>query len=56
MIIIGKGGLAIKALGTKARRSLESFLDRHIFLELTVKVSKDWRDNEKQLKRFGYGG
>jgi GTP-binding protein Era len=56
MIIIGKGGLAIKALGTKARRSLESFLDRHIFLEITVKVSKDWRDNENQLKRFGYGG
>ena len=54
MIIIGKGGRAIKALGTKARKSLEQFLDNRIYLDLTVKVSKDWRDDEKQLKRFGY--
>lgn len=54
MIILGKGGQAIKRLGTDARRDIEKFLDKKVFLELTVKVDKEWRDNEQALKRFGY--
>ncbi|MEI6887910.1 MAG: GTPase Era [Bacteroidales bacterium] len=53
-IILGHQGKAIKKLGTDARKSIEEFLDRHIFLELHVKVSKDWREDELQLRRFGY--
>lgn len=53
-IILGHQGKAIKKLGTEARRSIEEFLNRHVFLELHVKVSKDWREDELQLKRFGY--
>lgn len=53
-IIIGHNGSAIKKLGTAARRDIEAFLNKHIFLELSVKVSKEWRDDDKQLKRFGY--
>lgn len=54
MIIIGKGGQAIKRLGTESRKNIEEFTGKHIFLYLTVKVSKDWRENENQLKKFGY--
>ncbi len=54
MIILGKGGQAIKRLGTDARKDIEKFLDKKVFLELTVKVDKEWRDNEQALKRFGY--
>jgi GTP-binding protein Era len=54
MIIIGKGGKAIKQLGTDARKDIESFLDTKVFLELRVKVDKDWRNSELALKRFGY--
>jgi GTPase len=54
MIILGKDGKAIKRLGTDARIDLEKFLDKKVFLNLTVKVSKDWRNNEIQLNRFGY--
>jgi GTP-binding protein Era len=53
-IILGHQGKAIKKLGTDARKAIEDFLGRHIFLELHVKVSKDWREDELQLKRFGY--
>ncbi|MTB49482.1 GTPase Era [Lewinella sp. W8] len=53
-IIIGKGGSAIKALGTAARKRMEDFLQRKVFLELHVKIREDWRDDEQQLKRFGY--
>ena len=53
-IILGHQGKAIKKLGTEARKAIEEFLGRHIFLELHVKVSKDWREDELQLKRFGY--
>ena len=53
-IILGHEGRAIKKLGTEARKSIEEFLDRHVYLELHVKVSKDWRENELTLKRFGY--
>ena len=53
-IIIGKGGSAIKRLGMQARTDIEEFTGKKIFLELYVKVDKDWRDNEQELKRFGY--
>ena len=53
-IIIGHKGEAIKAVGTKARIDMEVFFDKKIFLDLQVKVNKNWRSSEKQLKRFGY--
>lgn len=53
-ILLGHKGQAIKKLGTEARLKIEAFLGRKVFLELTVKVSADWRENENQLKRFGY--
>lgn len=53
-IIIGKQGSAIKRLGTQARIDMESFIGKKVFLELHVKVVKDWRDNDTILKRFGY--
>ncbi|RME98547.1 MAG: GTPase Era [Bacteroidetes bacterium] len=53
-ILIGNKGSAIKALGMAARKSLESFLETKVFLELHVKVRDNWRDDEQWLKRFGY--
>lgn len=53
-ILIGKGGSAIKRLGTESRKSLEKWLETRVHLELHVKVSDDWRDNERMLKHFGY--
>ena len=53
-IIIGQGGKALKKLGTEARKDIEKFLDKKIFLRLFVKVSKDWRDKDSLLKNFGY--
>lgn len=53
-IIIGKGGTVIKKLGELARKSIEEFLQREIFLELRVKVRKKWRSDENLLKSFGY--
>jgi GTP-binding protein Era len=53
-ILLGHQGKAIKKLGTDARKDIEEFLEKHIFLELNVKVRKDWRDDVKELKRFGY--
>jgi GTPase len=53
-IILGHQGKAIKKLGTAARKDIEAFLEKHIFLDLNVKVRKDWRDDPKELKRFGY--
>lgn len=55
-IILGKGGLAIKKLGTYARKDIEAFLQTKVFLELTVKVRDNWRDDEQALQRFGYMG
>lgn len=54
VILLGEGGKAIKRLGTTSRTMLEGFFDQHIFLELLVKVSKDWRDDKLMLRRFGY--
>ena len=53
-IILGKGGAAIKKLGTYARKDIENFLQTKIYLELTVKVRDNWRDNDRTLQRFGY--
>ena len=55
-MIIGKGGLALKKLGTAARGSIEEFLDRKIFLSLHVKVREKWRDNDTFIRSYGYGG
>ena len=53
-IIIGHQGKALKKVGTEARKDMEEFFQKQVFLELFVKVNKDWRDNDAQLKRFGY--
>jgi len=55
-ILIGKGGSAIKNLGMAARKGIEAFLGSKVFLELFVKVKDNWRDDDKQLKHFGYQG
>ncbi len=55
-IIIGKGGSAIKKLGTEARKDIEKFLEKKVFLELHVKVKENWRDDDRMLKHFGYRG
>ncbi|MFT7591549.1 MAG: GTP-binding protein Era [bacterium] len=54
VILIGKKGLGLKRIGSEARRDMEKFLDRKVFLELFVKVREKWRDNDTQLRRFGY--
>lgn len=53
-IIIGESGKMIKQIGTLARKDIENFLQQKIFLELFVKVRPKWRDNDLQLKEFGY--
>ena len=53
-IIIGRGGAMLKKVGTEARKDLERFLDKKVFLELFVKVDEGWRDDSRQLRRFGY--
>jgi GTP-binding protein Era len=53
-IVLGVGGKMIKELGTQARKDIEQFLGRKVFLELFVKVRPKWRDNELQLKEYGY--
>lgn len=53
-IIIGHKGKSIKKVGVEARKDLECFFNKKVFLELHVKVNKNWRSDERQLKRFGY--
>lgn len=53
-IVIGHQGKMIKALGTKSRKEMEEILGTKVFLELFVKVQKNWRDDERHLKNFGY--
>lgn len=53
-IIIGHKGSALKRVGMEARKDLEAFFEKQIHLELFVKVNKDWRSDERQLRRFGY--
>ncbi|MGC8865874.1 MAG: GTPase Era [Bacteroidales bacterium] len=54
IIIIGKGGEAIKKVGIEARKDIEAFVGKKVFLELSVKVADNWRDDPKLLRRFGY--
>ena len=53
-IIIGHKGSALKRVGVEARKDLETFFGKQVHLELYVKVNKNWRSNERQLRRFGY--
>lgn len=53
-ILLGQGGQMIKKLGSLSRADIEKFLDRKIFLELFIKVKPKWRDNDFQLKEYGY--
>jgi GTP-binding protein Era len=53
-ILLGAAGSAIKALSTAAREEIEEFLEREIFLELSVKVEEGWREDSAQLERLGY--
>jgi GTPase len=53
-ILLGEGGKMIRALGTEARKEIEEFIGRKVFLELFVKVRPKWRDNEWQLREYGY--
>lgn len=53
-ILIGHKGASLKKVGMEARKDMEAFFGKKVFLETFVKVEKDWRRNERQLKRFGY--
>lgn len=53
-IIIGKGGAALKKIGTQARIDMEDFFQKKVFLRLFVKVDPNWRENKRELKKFGY--
>ncbi|MFZ6052938.1 GTPase Era [Halocola ammonii] len=53
-ILIGKKGSMLKRVGTEARKDMEVFLEKKVFLQLYVKVDKDWRENENKLKKYGY--
>ena len=53
-IIIGKGGAALKKTGMEARLEMEDFFQKKVFLQLFVKVNPDWRENRKELRRYGY--
>ena len=54
-MIVGKGGAKIKAIGSEARKDLEHLLSASVYLDLRVKVRKNWRKDAHQIKRFGYG-
>lgn len=53
-ILIGKGGSALKRLGIESRKDIEEFVGKQVYLELFVKVMKDWRDDDMKLKQLGY--
>ena len=53
-IVIGAKGKMIKLIGSKARKDIEILLHKHVFLELFVRVSEDWRNQEKEIKKYGY--
>jgi len=53
-ILIGHGGKSLKKVGTEARKDLEAFFEKKVFLEMYVKVEKDWRNKDTKLKGFGY--
>ena len=53
-IIIGHQGKALKKVGTMARKDIEKFFDKKVFLQMYVKVEKDWRDRDSILRSYGY--
>jgi len=53
-IIIGKGGSALKRVGAQARKDIEEFFQKPVYLQLFVKVDKDWRSNQYRLRHYGY--
>ncbi len=53
-ILIGNEGKALKRVGRESRIDMESFFNKKVFLEMKVKVKKDWRNNDRQIKKFGY--
>ncbi len=53
-IIIGRGGGALRQLGTEARKAMEKFIGNKVFLDLKVKVDEDWRGDDRKLRRYGY--
>jgi GTPase len=53
-ILIGKGGTALKRVGTLARKDMETFFEKKVFLQIFVKVNPDWREDNRKLKQFGY--
>jgi len=53
-IIIGQQGKMLKKIGTEARKDIEAFFEKKVFLELFVKVEKEWRNRENKLRSFGY--
>jgi GTP-binding protein Era len=53
-IVIGKGGMVLKRVGTEARKELERLFDEKVFLRLWVKVSKEWSDNERAMRQLGF--
>ncbi len=53
-IIIGRGGKSLKHIGIEARKDIEAFFDKQVYLELYVKVEKDWRSKDDKLRQFGY--
>ena len=53
-ILIGKGGMALKKLGTAARIEMEDFFQKKVFLSMFVKVDENWRESRKELRKFGY--
>ena len=53
-ILIGHKGSKMKKVGIESRKDIEAFIDKKVFLDLYVKVDKDWRDKEQKLKKYGY--
>ena len=53
-IVVGAQGRMIKRVGMDSRKDIEAFLGKKVFLDLYVRVDKNWRDDERKLKRFGY--
>ena len=53
-IVIGKGGAALKRVGTQARKDMEDFFQKKVFLQILVKVDPDWRESRRELRKFGY--
>ena len=53
-ILIGERGLSLKRVATEARKDMESFFEKRVFLQIFVKVNPNWREDKSKLKKFGY--